>query len=54
MKRAGTLGIVFIALGAAFVAIGTSGQRAFFTIGLAFLVLGFVIVVRQRRTGGPA
>jgi len=52
MKRAGTPGIIFIALGAAFVAIGISGQRAFLAIGLAFLVVGFVIFFRQRRADG--
>jgi hypothetical protein len=52
MKRAGTPGIVFIALGAAFVAIGISGQRAFLAMGVAFLLIGFVIFFRQRRTGG--
>jgi hypothetical protein len=52
MKRAETPGIVFIALGAAFVAIGISGQRAFLAIGVAFLVIGFAIFFRQRRTGG--
>jgi hypothetical protein len=46
MKRAGAPGIVFVALGAAFVAIGIPGQRAFLAIGLAFLVVGFVIVFR--------
>lgn len=53
MKRAGTPGIVFVALGAAFVAIGTSGQRAFLAMGVAFLVVGFVIFFRGRRPGGP-
>ncbi len=43
---------MFIALGAAFVAIGISGQRAFLAMGVAFLVIGFVIFFRQRRTGG--
>ncbi len=54
MKPAGTPGIVFIALGAAFVAIGASGQRAFLAIGVAFLAVGFVIFFRGRRHGGPA
>ncbi len=54
MKRAGSRGTVFVALGAAFIAIGISGQRAFLAIGLAFLVVGFVIVFRQRRAGGSA
>jgi LPXTG-motif cell wall-anchored protein len=52
MKRAGTPGIVFIALGAAFIAIGISRQRAFLAIGVAFLVIGFVIFYRRRRNGG--
>jgi hypothetical protein len=52
MKPAGTPGIVFIALGSAFVAIGISGQRAFLAIGLAFLVVGFVVFFQRGRIGG--
>jgi hypothetical protein len=53
MKRQATPG-VFIALGVAFVAIGASGQRAFLGIGAVFLVVGFVILARERRAGGSS
>ena len=53
MSRAGASGLVFLVAGLAFIAIGSSGQRAFLFIGAAFLVLGLVSLVRQRRAGGP-
>jgi membrane-bound ClpP family serine protease len=40
--------IPFLVLGVAFIAIGISGNRAFTTIGLVFLVLGFVKLARAR------
>jgi hypothetical protein len=52
MRRPGAPGIVFITLGAVFIAIGSSGLRALFAVGVAFLVIGLVSVVRQRRAGG--
>jgi hypothetical protein len=45
--------MAFIALGVVFIAIGSSGQRAFLGLGAAFLALGIVFLVRQRREGGP-
>jgi hypothetical protein len=53
MRRPAAPGIVFIAVGTAFIAIGSSGQRAFLGIGAAFLVIGFVFFARQRRGVGP-
>jgi LPXTG-motif cell wall-anchored protein len=47
MRRQRT-GIVFFAVGIAFLAIGSSGQRAFLAIGIAFLVLGLVTFARRR------
>jgi len=45
-------GAVFIALGVVFIAIGSSGQRAFLGVGAAFLVIGVVSLIRLRRSGG--
>lgn len=44
-----TPGAVFVALGVVFLAVGSSGQRAFLAIGAVFLVLGFALLVRKRR-----
>jgi hypothetical protein len=46
-------GAVFIALGVVFIAVGSSGQRAFLGVGAAFLVIGLVSLMRQRRGDGP-
>ena len=46
-------GIVFFVLGVVFIAVGSSGQRAFLGIGAAFLVIGLVYMIRQRRADGP-
>jgi hypothetical protein len=43
----------FIAIGAAFVAIGASNQRGLLPIGLVFLVLGIVLMARDKRSAGP-
>jgi drug/metabolite transporter (DMT)-like permease len=53
MKRPVAPGMVFIVLGVVFIAIGSSGQRAFLGVGAAFLVVGFVSLARQRRGVGP-
>ena len=42
----------FVVVGVVFTAIGSSGQRAFLPIGLAFVVIGFMFIARQRRSGG--
>jgi hypothetical protein len=39
---------VFIALGITFIAIGASGQRPLLYIGIAFLVIGFLRLLRMR------
>lgn len=41
---------MFLVIGIVFVAVGASGQRAFTTIGLVFLVLGLVLFVRSRKS----
>jgi hypothetical protein len=45
-------GIAFIAVGAAFIAIAGSGQRAFIAIGAAFVLIGFIFIARARRPQG--
>jgi hypothetical protein len=50
MNRSVARGGAFIAVGVAFIAIGSSGQRAFLPIGLAFVVIGVVFIARQRRS----
>jgi len=39
-------------VGVVFMAIGSSGQRAFLPIGLAFVVIGFMFIARHRRSQG--
>jgi hypothetical protein len=39
----------FIALGAAFFAIGLTGQRTFLAVGVAFWVVGLVLLIPPRR-----
>jgi uncharacterized membrane protein HdeD (DUF308 family) len=41
-------GIALLAVGVAFFALGASGQRAYLPIGLAFVVIGIVFIVRRR------
>ncbi len=53
MKGTATPGIVFIVLGVVFIAVGSSGQRAFLAVGAAFAVIGLVSLIRQRREGPP-
>ena len=49
MNRSTAGGFGFIAVGVAFIALGSSGQRAFLPIGLTFAVIGMVSIVRRRR-----
>jgi hypothetical protein len=51
MRRQGRIGIPFLTIGIAFLAIGLSGRKAFLVIGIAFLAIGFVLLVRARRLG---
>ena len=53
MNRPTAPGVVFITLGVVFIAVGSSGQRALLGVGFAFLVVGLVYVIRQRRASGP-
>jgi hypothetical protein len=43
------VGIPFLTVGIAFVALGAAGRRAFLAIGLAFIALGLVMLIRHRR-----
>jgi len=52
MKRSTAGGLAFVAAGIAFIALGSSGQRAYLAIGLAFVLIGFVFFVRQRGPRG--
>ena len=49
MKKIGSVGYPFIAIGIAFVAIGFSGRKALFVIGLTFLIIGFVLLRSRAR-----
>jgi hypothetical protein len=49
MNRPATAGAVFITLGAAFIALGVSGQRVFLGVGAAFLAIGTLAAMRQVR-----
>jgi hypothetical protein len=46
-------GAPFLTIGVVFIAVGSSGQRAFIAIGAAFIAVGVALLVRQRRAGGP-
>ena len=52
MKRSGAPGIALMVIGVVFIAIGSSGQRALLGVGAAFVVIGLVSLVRQRRSAG--
>ena len=47
MARLSRRAIPFVALGTAFLGIGTVGQRAFIYIGLVFLALGVAILIKR-------
>jgi len=51
--RSRTPGAVFLAIGVVFVAVGSSGQRAFLGVGAAFIALGIVFLVSPPRVVGP-
>ena len=53
MSKSTAGGAAFIVVGVVFIAIGSSGQRAALPIGLAFTVIGFMFIARQRRSWGP-
>jgi len=52
MSSATAGGAAFIVVGVVFIAIGSSGQRAFIAIGAAFVLIGFVFLGRRRGAGG--
>ena len=52
MKRSKAGGVAFLAVGVAFLALGSSGQRAYLPIGLAFIVIGVIFLLRRRQSGG--
>ena len=53
MKRSIAGGIAFMAVGVAFIALGSTGQRAYLPIGLAFVVIGIIFMIRQGRRDRP-
>jgi hypothetical protein len=50
MKDSRNSGFTFIALAAAFFAIGMTTQRAFIAVAVVFLAIGISQIVRSRRT----
>jgi LPXTG-motif cell wall-anchored protein len=48
MKKVGVIGYPFIAIGTAFIAINNSRRPAFAIIGIAFIVLGLVLLFKRR------
>lgn len=52
MRPARTAGIAFFVIGVVFIAIGSSGQRAVFGVGAAFVVVGLIAMIRQGRGAG--
>jgi hypothetical protein len=52
MNRSTAGGIAFVVVGVIFIALGSSGQRAYLPIGFAFALIGFLFILRQRRSGG--
>ena len=52
MSKSTAGGAAFVVVGVVFMAIGSSGQRAFLPIGLAFVVIGFMFIARHRRSQG--
>ena len=52
--RRGAPAAVFFGIGVVFLAVGSSGQRgAMIGVGAAFIAIGVVLLVRQKRSGGP-
>jgi len=45
-------GLAFVAVGVVFIALGSSGQRAYLPIGVTFALIGVFFIVRQRRSRG--
>jgi len=54
MKRSAAGGLAFVAVGIAFLVLGSSGSRAFLPIGMAFAAIGILFVARGRRPKPPA
>jgi hypothetical protein len=52
LKRSTAPGIAFIVIGIVFITIGSSGQRGLIAVGAAFVAIGLVTVIRQRRAAG--
>ena len=49
MKKGGTPGIALFVVGVVFLAIGSSGKPGLLGVGAAFIVIGLVFLIRQRR-----
>jgi len=50
--RSRTPGAVFLTIGTVFLAVGSSGQRAFLAVGSTFMALGLVLLIGPPRVGG--
>jgi hypothetical protein len=51
MSGARTSGIALFVVGVVFLAIGSSGRVGLLGVGAAFIVIGLVLMIRQRRGG---
>ena len=49
VKRRTGVGGAFLAIGAALLVIGLSGQRAFVPIGMVFVIIGIAMLARARK-----
>ncbi|MDQ2942691.1 MAG: hypothetical protein M3R21_03365 [Candidatus Dormibacteraeota bacterium] len=52
MKPSGAPGIALIVIGVVFIAVGSSGRLFLLGVGAAFVVVGLISLVRQRRAAG--
>lgn len=41
--------VPFLVIGIAFIVLGINGQRAFFAIGIVFMILGFIMGLKTRK-----
>jgi len=48
MKKVGVIGYPFIAIGTAFIAINSRRSPALAVIGIAFIILGIVLLFKRR------
>ena len=50
MRKPAT-GVALFVVGVVFLAVGSSGQRGLLGVGAAFIVIGLVFMLRERRGG---